>query len=125
MLVWNMDKENNLSIGASGQINMANKLDAVRIRIDAALQIVKGELEDNTLGVDYFGIIFSDTPLSMKIQELTRIIRTIDEVLEVKFIRAETDIKNNKLSFFFEITSIYGSFNYDYGFENIWLNVII
>lgn len=113
-----MDKKNQLSIGGSGQIKMANKLDALRIRIDAALQIVKGELEDETQGVDYFGIIFSDTPLSMKIQELTRVIKTIDEVLEVRFVKAETNVKTNTLSFFFEIESVYGGFAYDYALEN-------
>lgn len=113
-----MDKENNLSISPSGQMVMANKLDALRIRIDAALQVVKGELDDETKGVDYFGIIFSDTPLSMKIQELTRVMKTIEEVLEVRFIRAETNIRTSTLSFFFEIESVYGGFSYDYTFEN-------
>lgn len=113
-----MDKENELSISSSGQMVMANKLEALRIRIDAALQIVKGELDDETQGVDYYGIIFSDTPLSMKIQELTRVIKTIDEVLEVKFLKAETNVKTHTLSFFFEIESVYGGFSYDYTFEN-------
>ena len=119
MLVWYMDKENKLSVGASGQIEMANKLDALRIRIDAALQIVKGELYDETQGVDYYGIIFSDTPLSMKIQEITRVIKTIDEVLEVRFRKAETDVKRSTLSFYFDIESVYGGFGYDYTFENV------
>lgn len=114
-----MDKNNNLSIGSTGSIAMVNKLDALRIRIDAALQIVKGELEDQIQGVDYYGIIFSDTPLSMKIQEISRVIRTIDEVLDIKFLKAEKISKTNTLKFYFEITSIYGDFSYDYGFENI------
>lgn len=116
MLVWDLDKENKLSTNSHGQINMVNKLEALRVRLNAALQVVKGEVDDENQGVDYYGIIFSNTPLSLKIQEFTRVIMSVDEVQEVKFLRAEKDVKTNTLSFFFEITSIYGVFLYDYAF---------
>ena len=100
-------------------IVVANKINALRNRLDAALQVVKGELDDTSLGVDYFGVIFTDSPISLKVQELCRVMRQIDEVQDIKFLRAEADKKNNPLKFFFEITSIYGVLAYDKEFENI------
>ena len=119
MLVWNMDKNNELGITESGQINLVNKLDALKVRLDAALQVIKGEVEDTDQGVDYFGIVLTDTPLSIKVQEICRIITSIDEVLDVKFLRAETNSKDNSLTFYFEINSVYGDLEYDNTFENL------
>lgn len=119
MLVWNMDKTNNLMLTKTGQIAMANKLDALRVALDSALQVIKGELEDTTQGVDYFGIVMSNTPLSLKVQEITRIIRQNEEVEDVKFLRAEVNKKENTLKFYFDITSIYGQLSYDNSFEII------
>ena len=114
-----MDKENNLVLTKTGQISLVNRLDALRVALDSALQVVKGELDDATQGVDYFGIVLSDTPLSLKVQELTRVIMQNEEVQDVKFLRAEVDKKKNQLTFYFDITSIYGQFEYDNSFEII------
>lgn len=119
MLAWNMNKENDLMLTKTGQINLVNKLDALRVALDSALQVVKGELDDTTQGVDYFGIILSDTPLSLKVQELSRVIMQNEEVQDVKFLRAEVNKKKNQLTFYFDITSIYGQFAYDNSFEII------
>ena len=119
MLAWNMDKNNDLTLTNTGQIAMVNKLNELRVALDAALQVVKGELDDNTQGVDYFGIILSDTPLSLKVQELTRVIQQNSEVKDVRFLRAEVNRKDNKLTFYFDITSVYGDFSYDNSFEII------
>lgn len=119
MLVWNLTDDNDLEATSANTIAMSNKLKALRIRIDAALQVIKGELDNSDLGVDYFGIIMSDTPLSIKVQEICRVINLIDEVADVKFVRAETDAKNHKLTFFFTITSVYGEFTYSNTFDNI------
>lgn len=119
MLVWNMDKNNDLQMDSRGQIQVVSALKALRIRIDGALQVVKGEIEEEGIGVDYFGVIFSNTPLSLKIQEITRVIKTIDEVQDVKFLKIEIDKKKSQMAFYFEITSIYGDFLYDYTFENV------
>lgn len=104
---------------STGQIAMANKLDALRVALDSALQVFKGELDDTTKGVDYFGIILSDTPLSIKVQELSRIIKQNSEVQEVLFKRAEVNKKDSKITFYFDITSVYGTFSYDNSFEII------
>ena len=119
MLAWNMDKNNDLMLTNTSQISLVNKLDELRVALDAALQVVKGELDDPTVGVDYFGIVMSDTPLSLKVQELTRIIQQNTEVKDVRFLRAEVDRKENKITFYFDITSIYGDFSYDNSFEII------
>lgn len=124
MLVWNLNKENELttntwtddSVTKCG-IELVDKREALRVRLDSALQVVKGELEDNDLGVDYFGIIFTDTPLALKVQELCRVMRLIDEVQDIQFLRAETNTQKNTLSFYFNITSIYGELSYDKTFE--------
>ena len=119
MLAWNLSKENDLMLTKSGQISLVNKLDALRVALDSALQVVKGELDDTTQGVDYFGIILSDTPLSLQVQELTRVIMQNEEVQDVRFLRAEVDKEKNQLTFYFDITSIYGQFAYDNSFEII------
>lgn len=119
MLVWNMDKNNDLTLNETGQITVVNKINALRNRLDAALQTIKGELDDNTQGVDYFGVIFTQSPISLKVQELCRVMRQIEEVTDIKFLRAESDVKNHTLKFFFEISSVYGTFSYDNTFENI------
>lgn len=119
MLAWNLSKENDLMLTKTGQISLVNKLDALRVALDSALQVVKGELDDTTQGVDYFGVVLSDTPLSLKVQELTRVIIQNEEVQDVKFLRAEVDKKKNQLTFYFDITSIYGQFTYDNSFEII------
>lgn len=117
MLAWDMNKDNDLTLTSYGQIAMVNKIDELRVALDAALQVVKGELDDATQGVDYFGVILSDTPLSLKVQELTRVIQQNAEVKDVRFLRAEADRSQNKLTFYFDITSIYGDFSYDNSFE--------
>ena len=119
MLAWNMNKDNDLMLTKTGQIAVVNKLDELRVALDAALQVIKGELEDSTQGVDYFGVVLSDTPLSMKVQELSRVIKQNTEVKDVKFLRAEVNRKENKISFYFDITSVYGEFSYDNSFEII------
>ena len=117
MLAWNMSKENDLVLTKSGQISLVNKLDELRVALDAALQVVKGELDDATQGVDYFGIILTDSPLSLKVQELTRVMKKNSEVQDVQFLRAEANKKENTLTFYFNITSVYGEFSYDNSFE--------
>jgi len=113
-----MDEDNQLGL-AHGQILMSENIDALRVRIDAALQVIKGEVDDPTQGVDYFGIIFSNTPLSIKVQELTRVIRSLDGVDSVDFIDAKLDDKTGALSFKFNIYSVYGQMEYDKTFEII------
>lgn len=119
MISWDLDKNNEIPLTKNGQIAMVSKLDELRVALDSALQVVKGELDDSTQGVDYFGIILSDTPLSIKVQELTRVIQNNTEVKDVRFLRAEVNKKENKLTFYFDITSIYGDFSYDNSFEII------
>lgn len=124
MLVWNMDKDNEI-VSSSYQeggvnktiVDLVDKRNALRVRLDSALQVVKGELDNSDLGVDYFGIIFADTPLSIKVQELCRVMRMIDEVQDIQFLRAETNSIKNTLSFYFNITSIYGELSYEKSFE--------
>ena len=122
MLSWDLDKNNNITLTAktvSGkkQISLVDKIDALRVALDSALQVVKGELDDTTKGVDYFGIILTDTPLSIKVQELTRVIKQNTEVQEVFFKRAEVNREGSQLKFYFDIKSIYGQFSYDNTFE--------
>ena len=63
MKTWYLTKKtdpdggNNL-VSQDGYIKMAADLEALRVRIDAALQVVKGEVPDDTKGVDYFCVFF-------------------------------------------------------------------
>lgn len=118
MKTWEMNEEDELQL-AHGQIMMKQELEALRVRIDAALQVIKGEVDDQDIGVDYFGIIFSNTPISMKVQEICRVILLQDGVEDVEFENAEVDKRTGALHFRFTIYSVYGEFDYDKTFENI------
>lgn len=117
MKTFHLNKDNDLEL-EHGQIKMDDKLEAVRTRIDCALQVIKGEVDDDSQGVDYFGIILSNTPISMKVQEISRVIQNLEEVEDVLFERIETDKVNGVLKFYFTINSIYGTLAYDRTFAN-------
>lgn len=117
MKTWYMNEENALQL-QYGQIKLAKDLEALRVRIDAALQVVKGELDDASAGVDYFGIIFSNTPISMKVQEISRVILSVEGVENLSFKNVEFDRKNQTFRFYFTIYSIYGDIQYDKVIEN-------
>lgn len=98
-------------------IKVVSDIEALRVRIDAALQVVKGELDDLSKGVDYFGIIFSNTPISMKVQEISRVITSVDGVRDIEYKNGTFDRRNNALKFYFTIRSDYGDLDYDKLFE--------
>jgi len=94
-------------------------LEALRSQIDCNLQVIKGEVEDETAGVDYFGIIFSNTPLAMKVQEITRVIMRCEDVNTVKYEKCEIDRVHNSMTFYFTIESVYGELEYNKTFESL------
>ena len=94
-------------------------LEALRTQIDCNLQVIKGEVEDESAGVDYFGIIFSNTPLAMKVQEITRVIMRCEDVNTVKYQRCEIDRAHNTMTFYFTIESVYGELEYNKTFESL------
>ena len=102
-----------------GLIRIDSGLDALRTRIDCALQVVKGELSDDSQGVDYFGIIFSNTPIEIKVQEITRVISGIEGVNSVTLKQTYVDRRTQALSFEFTIESVFGQLDYNKTFENI------
>ena len=124
MQTWNLTKKTDNDPGNDvyaeyGIISTSSDLEALRTIIDANVQVVKGEVPDDIKGVDYFGIVLSNTPLSMKIQEITRVISNIDGVNDVYFLRAEQDHKTHTVSLYFSIQSIYGVLEYNKNIENI------
>lgn len=94
-------------------------LEALRTQIDCNLQVIKGEVEDETAGVDYFGIIFANTPLAMKVQEITRVIMRCEDVNTVKYQRCGIDRAHNTMTFYFTIESVYGELEYNKTFESL------
>lgn len=94
-------------------------LEALRTQIDCNLQVIKGEVEDETAGVDYFGIIFSNTPLAMKVQEITRVIMRCEDVNNVKYNKCEIDRVHHSMTFYFTIESVYGEIDYNKTFESL------
>lgn len=102
-----------------GLISISSDLEALRTQIDANVQVISGEVPDTTKGVDYFGIVLSNTPLSMKVQEITRVIANIDGVNDVYFTKAEVSNKGNTLTLYFSIQSDYGVIEYNKNIENI------
>ena len=125
MKTWYLTKKtdpdggNNLATTKEGYIKMATDIEALRVRIDAALQVVKGEVSDPELGVDYFGVIMSNTPLSMKVQEIARVVHSLEGVQSLQFERAEINRPEGTLEMYFTIKSVYGDLSYNKTFENI------
>ena len=124
MKTWYLTKKtdpdggNNLTT-QDGHIKMVTDIEALRVRIDAALQVVKGEVSDPNLGVDYFGVIMSNTPLNIKIQEIARIVNNLEGVESLQFNRAEVDRTTGTLDMFFTIKSVYGDIEYNKTFEKL------
>lgn len=99
------------------QIKLVDDLEALRVRIDANLQIIKGELDDPQQGVDYFGIILANTPLQMKVQEISRVVMNIPGVSSITLTEAKQNPKTSTLSMRFLIQSVYGELDYNKSFE--------
>jgi hypothetical protein len=124
MKTWYLTKKtdpdggNNLTT-QDGHIKMVTDIEALRVRIDAALQVVKGEVSDPNLGVDYFGVIMSNTPLNIKIQEIARVVNNLEGVESLQFNRAEVDRTTGTLDMFFTIKSVYGDIEYNKTFEKL------
>ena len=124
MKSWNLTEKTPTDVGNDvslnyGTIKMDSDINAVATAITANLEVIKGELDDTSKGLDLFGIILSNTPLQMKVQEISRVINNVDGVMSSKFTGAEVDKKNNTITFSFEIESVYGSLDYEKTFEGI------
>jgi hypothetical protein len=122
MKTWNLtektptDPGNDVSL-AYGTIKMDSDLNAIATAITSNLEVIKGELDDPEKGLDLFGIILSNTPLQMKVQEISRVINNVDGVMSSKFTGATVDRKNSNITFTFEIESVYGTLDYEKTFE--------
>lgn len=124
MQTWTITQKSDTSNGNDikaeyGLICIDSNLNALRTQIDCNLQVVKGEVPNEDKGVDYFGIVLSNTPLSMKIQEITRVISNVEGVQDVYFMKATVNKKTHVLSLTFHIQSIYGTLEYNKDIENI------
>lgn len=101
-----------------GVIKQVSDIDALRVQIDAALQIIKGELQDESLGVDYFGIVLTSVPLQLKLQELSRVLLKIEGVESAELVSASTSARG-ELNLSLKIKTSYGDIDYNRTFENI------
>lgn len=98
---------------SDGVIKTVTDLEALRVRIDSALQVIKGELQDPNIGVDYFGIILSNTPIPIKVQELCRVINSLDGVKSVTYESAVLNKVTGVLTFKFTVHSVFGDLQYE------------
>lgn len=116
-------KENTVVVDGTEEttnvIAVEEGLEALRTQIDCNLQVIKGEVEDETAGVDYFGVIFSNTPLAMKVQEITRVIMRCEDVNNVKYNKCDIDRVHHSMTFYFTIESVYGEIEYNKTFESL------
>jgi len=112
MNTFSTDANNDVAL-TSGNISIVYDSKAIRNKIDNALRIIKGELDDPKIGVDYFNIIMAKTPISMKVQELVRVINSVDGVKETLFNKVNYDAQRQVYNFYFTINSIYGDINYE------------
>ena len=122
MKTWNLTEKTQIDPGndvslAYGTIKMDSDLNAIATAITSNLEVIKGEVDDTEKGLDLFGIILSNTPLQMKVQEISRVINNVDGVMSSKFTGATVDRKNSSITFTFEIESVYGTLDYEKTFE--------
>lgn len=122
MRTWDLTQKTPTSNGNElklefGQIKLVSDLDALRVKIDSNLQVIKGELDDADKGVDYFGIVLSNTPLQMKVQEISRVVMDIPEVASITLLDAKQDPRTHVLTLHFLIKSVYGDLDYNKAFE--------
>lgn len=118
MKSWNLTQRSENDPGNDvelrlGQIKTVTDLEALRCRIDAALQVIKGELQDPNIGVDYFGIIMSDTPIPIKVQELCRVINSLEGVKSTTYESSLYNRKTGVLTFRFTVHSVFGDLEYE------------
>lgn len=118
MKTWNLTQKTPTDNGndvvmKDGVIQTVTDIDALRVRIDAALQIIKGELQDPEEGVDYFGVVMSDTPIPLKIQELCRVITSLEGVDSVTYDSAYLDKTTRVMTIRLTIHSVYGDIKYE------------
>ena len=113
---WELTDDNDLSI-TNGRITTVDKLNALRSRIQSALQTFKGETEDPDFGVDYFGIILENINPSYKIQEFKRVIESLDGVYNVEDYNYRQDKKTGVVTYSFTIKSVYGNISIDQTIE--------
>lgn len=118
MKTWNLtqktptDNGNDVTL-KDGVIQVVDELEALRVRIDAALQVIKGELQDPNIGVDYFGIVMSNTPIPLKIQEICRVINSLEGVKSVTYESSMLNKLTGTLTVSLTIHSVYGDLNYN------------
>lgn len=113
---WELTENNDISI-KNGRIITVDRLNALRSRIQSALQTFKGETENVDFGVDYFGIILENIDPSYKIQEFKRVIESLDGVYNVEDYNYKQDKKTGSVTYNFVIKSVYGNISIDQTIE--------
>lgn len=111
-------KDGDLAI-KDGIISVDSDMKALADSIDCALNTLKGELDDPDAGVDYYNIVLSNVPMSMKIKELTRVIYNIEGVKDVTYVSSEVDNLNGVLRFVFSVDTVFGTMEYTKTIDNI------
>lgn len=85
----------------------------IRQEIDARVKTLPNEVDDYD-GVDYWNVIFNQTPILIKAQAIITAIKTINAVKDVVFNSYEyTDKQAGTLKMSFTVDSILGELNYD------------
>lgn len=107
METWGL-YEGDITVDMDGVIRVKKQMECLADRINTALATVRGELDDYSAGVDYYGIIFAKTPISLKIVEFTRVISAIEGVKDVEFISCKTNPQTGVWTFEFNVSSVYG-----------------
>lgn len=102
-----------------GEIRIKSKMECLADRINAVLSTIVGETDDITEGVDYYGIVFAKTPISLKVVEFTRAIKTVEGVDDVQFVGCRTNPRSGVWTFIFDISSIYGNLKVEKDVANI------
>lgn len=106
---FNLSDDNDLML-KGGKIDVVQNINALRSRLQSALQTFLGEVQgEEEFGVDYFGIILQNIHPAYKMQEFKRVIESISGVYEVEDYGYKQDLNKGIIEFTFTIKTIYGN----------------
>lgn len=107
METWGL-YDGDITMDMDGVIRIKKQIECLADRINTALATIRGELDDYSAGVDYYGIIFARTPISLKVVEFTRVISAVEGVKDVEFVSCKTNPQTGVWTFEFDVSSVYG-----------------
>lgn len=101
--LWNVSSETyDIEPNNNGVIATVKDLEAMIVRLRERMRLLKNEAEDGESGID-LGIMFGDSPMFAKSEELVRCAKTLPEVSAAKVLGYKIDNKKQIVSYEMEV----------------------